>query len=254
MASPTLLYISNIEIHKTVFANYEAINIFPMTARESMLLSVRWDGKYIIEPMLYRFDVTWLRRTTVRELLVHVLKEAAPINYASLDVADEILISVVQHVDECSIGGAKRAVKINANRMLDEEVYVVMEDVPTRQFDFVVKQAKVADVDAPGPPVNAFDVLRLASSRVHLLLPPPRATHDNTADDKLFNDFRGWLEENGVGWPRNEVGTQGRQFLNRITTAFFSLTSNMFSQMSDKSNAGTFSILCLLFASILYGD
>jgi hypothetical protein len=181
----------------------------------------------------------------VRELLLHVLEEAAPINYANLDDADEISIYVVQHIDECSIGGAKRAVKINANRMLDEEVYVVMEDVPTRQFDFVVKQAEVAVADAHGPPVvNAFDVLRVASSRVHLLLPPPRATHDNTADDKLFNDFRGWLEENGVGWPRNEVGTQGRQFLNRITTAFFSLTSNMFSQMSDKGNAGTCLILC----------
>jgi hypothetical protein len=96
--------------------------------------------------------------------------------------------------------------KINANKKLDEEVYVVMEDVPTSQFDFVVKQAEVAVVDALGPPVNAFDVLRAASSRVHLLLPPPRATRDNSADDKLFNDFRGWLEENGVGWPRNEVG------------------------------------------------
>ena len=93
---------------------------------------------------------------------MHILKEAAPINYASLDVADEILISVVQHVDECSIDEAKIAMKINANRMLDEEAYAIMKDVPTRQFDFVVKQAEVEDVDALGPPVNAFDVLRLA--------------------------------------------------------------------------------------------
>ena len=108
------------------------------TARESMLLSVRWNKKLIIDPILYRFDVSWLRRTTVRELLLHVLQESAPINHAKIDNSDEISLSVVQHIDECSIGGAKKVVKINATRMLDEEVYVVMEDVPTRQFDFVV--------------------------------------------------------------------------------------------------------------------
>ena len=46
-----------------------------MTARESLLLSVRWDGKCIIDPMLFKLDMSWLRRTIVRELLVYVLKE-----------------------------------------------------------------------------------------------------------------------------------------------------------------------------------
>ena len=63
------------------------------------------------------------------------------------------------------------------------------------------------DVAAQRAPINAFEMPRAAASRFHLLLPPPRATTDNTDDDKLFNDLRGWLEENGVGWPRNEVGS-----------------------------------------------
>ena len=78
-----------------------------MTARESLLLSVRWDGKCIIDPTLFRLDVSWLRRTTVRELLVYVLKEVAPKNRASLDDANDIMVSVNQHIDECNIGGSK---------------------------------------------------------------------------------------------------------------------------------------------------
>ncbi len=69
------------------------------TARESMLLSVRWDGKFVIERMLFEFDVNWLRRTTVRDLHLHVLKEVAPLTHGSLDNADEISLYVVQHIE-----------------------------------------------------------------------------------------------------------------------------------------------------------
>ena len=58
-----------------------------MTARESLFLSVRWDGKCIIDPTLFRLDVSWLRRTTVRELLVYVLKEGEAIEE---EVADPL--------------------------------------------------------------------------------------------------------------------------------------------------------------------
>jgi hypothetical protein len=122
-----------------------------------------------------------------------------------------------------------------------------MDDVPTRQLDFAVMEAEVIDMDAPRALVNALDMLRAVASRISLMLPPPRATTDNTASDRLFNDIRGWLELNGVGWPRNEVGTQGRQFTNRITNAFFSLTTNMFTQMSDNHIAGICFSFCLLF-------
>jgi len=56
-----------------------------------MLLPVQWGNKIIIEPMLFRFiDANWLRRTTLRELLLHVLKEDAPINHANLDMSSDI--------------------------------------------------------------------------------------------------------------------------------------------------------------------
>ena len=103
-----------------------------MTTRESILLSVRWGSKFIIDPCLYRFETVWLRQTTVRELLVHVLTEVSPYENFSLIKADEITVTVVHHIEDCTIGGNKKAVKINASRMMDEEVYILLRDVPTR--------------------------------------------------------------------------------------------------------------------------
>ncbi len=68
------------------------------TARESMLLSVRW-GAILKDPIFFRFDANWLRQKKTRELLVHVLTEVAP-KHAGLDNADEISLIVLQHVNE----------------------------------------------------------------------------------------------------------------------------------------------------------
>jgi len=95
---------------------------------------------------------------------VHVLAEVAP-NHANLDNADKISLHVIQHVNACNIGGTKRDnVQIIAKRMLDEELHIVMQDVPTKQFDFSVKQAE-ANVDAPRQKIiNAFDILIACAS------------------------------------------------------------------------------------------
>ena len=93
---------------------------------------------------------------------LHVLKEAPPFKCASLDNADEISLSIVnKHIDECYVGGIMRAMKMNANMIFNKEVYGVMENVPTREFDFVVNQTEVEDVDVLRSPVNAFDMLRV---------------------------------------------------------------------------------------------
>ena len=85
------------------------------------MLSVKWEGRHIVYPSLYRFDVFWLRRTTLRELLIHVLKmEEAP--HHVLDSGDSISVIVTQHIDECTVGGSKRSVKVNATRVLNANV------------------------------------------------------------------------------------------------------------------------------------
>ena len=110
------------------------------TTRERLKVSVKWGSKHVVETSLYRFDVSWLKETTVRGLLVHVLKDRN--SNLCLDDAAEIVVTVMEHVSECDSSGVSRKrpfVKITATRLLDDEVYDVMMDVPTRQFDFIVK-------------------------------------------------------------------------------------------------------------------
>ena len=47
------------------------------------------------------------------QILLHVLKESGPINHSNIDNADEISISLVQHTNECKIGGYKKVAKID---------------------------------------------------------------------------------------------------------------------------------------------
>jgi hypothetical protein len=52
--------------------------------------------------------------------------------------------------------------------MLNDEAFVVMEDAPTRQFDFVVKSAEpnITTASTQGVVHNAFDFLRAATVRL----------------------------------------------------------------------------------------
>ena len=130
--------------------------------------------------------------------------------------------------------------KVNAARMLDEEVFVIMEDVPTRYFDFVIKSVETYDSSTVSTVevANAFNFLIAATSRDHFLLLGPRETADHTADDILYNDILQWLDKNKVGWPKDEVMTTGHSFITRVIAALFPLTLEMLHSMSDIHNAG----------------
>jgi hypothetical protein len=151
----------------------------------------------------------------------------------------------MQHISECDSSGESRKrpfVKINASRFLDDEVYDVMKDVPTRQFDFTVK-IKEHVVPEEGR-IDAFKVL-FAGSRNYVELPSPRITEDNTTDDILHNDIYAWLKTSEVGWSRDEVNTIGRDFTSKITSAMFPITSSIMSAMSDPNNVGEIRACCL---------
>ena len=78
--------------------------------------------------------------------------------------------------------------KIIATSMVDDEVYDVMTmDVPTRQFECIVK-IKESVVSREGYS-NDFQFL-FPASRNYVELPPPRVTVDNTADDNLLYYLR----------------------------------------------------------------
>jgi len=87
---------------------------------------------------------------------VLVLDEVDP--SLSLDNAEAIYVNVVQDVVECGPSGEtkkRHSSKINANRLLDDEIYDVMNDVPTRQFDFIVKPVDPSET-RPGEHTNLF--------------------------------------------------------------------------------------------------
>jgi hypothetical protein len=105
-----------------------------------LLLYVKWGRKVLIEPEIVCFEVHWLRRTTLRGMLTHVIEENNP--DLTLESADSIAVSVVQHIEELSsFGGSRKrpTVKLNVSRMIDDEVYDLMQDLSIRQFDFEVK-------------------------------------------------------------------------------------------------------------------
>jgi hypothetical protein len=177
----------------------------------------------------------------MRGLLVHIL-EVINSNLC-LDDANEINVTVMQHIDECDTSGVSRKrpfVKVIATRLLNDEVYDVMMDVPTRQFDLIVKNREsVASREGFS---NAFQVL-FAVSWNYVELPPPRVNEDNTADDILHNDILIWLKESEERWSRDEVNTVGREFVNMITSALFPITSSIMFAMSNANNSGELSML-----------
>ena len=64
-----------------------------MTARESLFLFVRWDGKCIIDPTLFKLDLSWRRRSIVRELVVYVLIEGEAIEEEVADPLPQLYVS-----------------------------------------------------------------------------------------------------------------------------------------------------------------
>ncbi len=68
------------------------------------------------------------------------------------------MVPVVHHIEDYTIGGNKKAVKMYASKVMNEEVYIVLRDVPTRHIDFIVKP--VDNIDATiGIVLNASMIL-----------------------------------------------------------------------------------------------
>ncbi len=158
-----------------------------MTTRDRLQVSVKWGSRQIVEISFSRFEVSWLKEAIVCGLLVHI--QAKINSNLCLDNADEINVTVMHHIDECDSSGVSRKrpyVKTIATSLLDAEVYDVMMNVSTRQFDFIVKiRESMASKEGFS---NAFQVL-FSSSRSYVELPPPRVTANNTAVDILHNDI-----------------------------------------------------------------
>jgi len=98
--------------------------------------------EHIVHPSYKTFDTRWLRETTLRQLLAHVVGNLSiDARIAIENNAEFITFDVVEHIDEVSSSGAKRKRTLGrtcATDVLDESVYETMNNFSTREFIFVV--------------------------------------------------------------------------------------------------------------------
>ena len=69
-------------------------------------------------------------------------------------------------------------------------------------------------------------------------LPCARAFRKMTGKDTLYNDFRDYLREQGVGFPHDLASTLGDDFLSNLSEVIFPLSSKVWRALNDKHNRG----------------
>jgi hypothetical protein len=171
----------------------------------------------------------------------------------SFELVEQVTMVCVEHEDIVTGSGRKRrrpSASVTANRLLHLNVHDVMEDVPTRHFQFEVTLQVVRRARAHV--VNAFDRMKAAQSTKILHYPPPRDFATMDAKDKLHNLLLDWLREQRAGWTRAEASNEGKTFVKQVTAALFPLSSDMFDRMSDPKNAGTYRFACYVPAAHIY--
>ena len=212
-------------------------------------VAVTWDGRLLGgRAVLHVFDEHWLQAHTCYELMQHVAKDIDP--ELSFDLVEQVTMVCVEHEDIVTGSGRKRrrpSASVTANRLLHVNVHDVMEDVPTRHFQFEVTLQAVRRARAHV--VNVFDRMKAAQSTKNMHYPPPRNFDSMDAKDKLHNLLLDWLREQKAGWTRAEADNEGKTFVKHVTAALFPLSSDMFDSMSDPKNAGTYRFACCLLAA-----
>ncbi len=59
-----------------------------------------------------------------------------------------------------------------------------------------------------------------------------------TGKNVMYNDFRGYLKEQGVGFPADLASSVGDDFLSNIGVAIFPLISKVWHALNDSHNRG----------------
>ena len=95
---------------------------------------VAWGHQPIGPPSYKTYDISWLRETSLRQLLEHVVNKVNARLY-SLNNAESIKVHVAEHIDEVTTSGGKRKrtlSRTDASDLLEEGVYETMNDCWTR--------------------------------------------------------------------------------------------------------------------------
>jgi len=127
----------------------------------------------------------------------------------------------VGHIQDCTV-------------FLSFPVVLAITEVPTKRFWFSCTRP----VEARPPPANAMVVLMMQSVSGSLHLPCARAYRKMTGKDVLYNDFRDYLKEQGVGFPADVASSVGDDFISNIAAAIFPLSSKVWHALNDSHNRG----------------
>ena len=93
-------------------------------------------------------------------------------------------------------------------------------------------------VEARPPPTNVMVVMMMQSVSENAHLPCARAFRKMNGKDTLYNDFRDYLKQQGVGFPHDQASRLGDDFLSNLSAIIFPLSNNVWRALNDKHNRG----------------
>jgi len=130
-------------------------------------------------------------------------------------------------MNDARLHGGRPAVDVglvqDCTVFLTYPVTLAIVEVPTKKFSFYCTRPE----EARPPPSNAMVLMmrNVVSANTHL--PRARAFMKMTGKDALYNDFRDYLKQQGVGFPHDLVSSMGDDFLSNLFVIIFPLNNNV---------------------------
>jgi hypothetical protein len=175
---------------------------------------------------------------TCRELLLAFLKDKGHGDASiALPEGSTIVLRCVK-MNDVRLHGGRPAADVgliqDCTVFLTYPVNLAIVEVPTKKFSFYCTRPE----EARPPLSNAMVVMMTNAFSGNTHLPCARAFRKMTGKDVLYNDFRDYLKQEGVGFPHDKASSLGDDFLSNLATIIFPLSNNVWQALNDKHNRG----------------
>jgi hypothetical protein len=169
-------------------------------------------------------NATFMRvalEASCKEMLFEFLAKHAS-DYSPLSESTNVVMMCVKNYDVIHDMPASDVGSIqDCSMFLDFSVSMAMSEVPTKRFNFKCSRP----IEARPPCQDHIIVVMMAQRNNGCLhLPSVRTRVVMTGKDVLYNDFRKYLKNRGVGFPADLTSSVGDEFLKHITYAIFPLS------------------------------
>eukprot|EP00873_Tetraselmis_striata_P042280 jgi/Tetstr1/462544/TSEL_007532.t1 len=127
--------------YKHAYLTSPASDKMSVSTRHTVKVEVKWDGMALsARPVLYPLEQDWLEARTVRGMLEYAVNDLDPSLF--FELVEHIAVVVVEHELFSSPSSGKKRRRVTGesggSRMLQDNLWEVMEEVPTRHFKFHV--------------------------------------------------------------------------------------------------------------------